>query len=235
MEKRSVAGPDPDAPPPDSLLLALPEQLARALVARARPTRLKAGRTLFNAGDATDGCYLVEEGLLKVTVGVAGKGERILSILAPGAVVGELSVIDGAPRSATVTAIKDTKLNFVSRLSFQSFAEDNPEVFRHLTILLSRRLRDTNVVVATTSFMSLKGRVARALLTLADAFGRDVGSGRILIHQKITQNDLAAMAGIARENVSRMLNEWQNASLLSRLSGYYCIENKAALVREAKL
>lgn len=231
-----MSGFDPNARlPPDSLLMALPEQLSRILLAKARPTRVKAGRTLFAAGDATDGCYLIEEGLLKVTVGLSTKGERILSILAPGAVVGELSVIDGSPRSATVTAIRDAKLNFVSRHIFQAFAEDHPEVFRHLTILLARRLRETNVVVATTSFMSLKGRVARALLTLAEAFGRDVGSGRILIHQKLTQSDIAAMAGIARENVSRMLAEWQAESLVSRLSGYYCVENKAALLREAGL
>jgi CRP/FNR family cyclic AMP-dependent transcriptional regulator len=220
-------------PPPDSLLMALPDRLARVLLARARPVRLKAGNALFAAGDTTDGCYLIEDGLLKVTVGLATKGERILSILAPGSVVGELSVIDGSPRSATVTAIRDSRLSFVSRHTFQAFAEDNPEVFRYLTMLLARRLRETNVVVATTSFMSLKGRLARALLTLAEAFGRDVGSGRILIHQKLTQSDLAAMAGFARENVNRMLNEWQGTGLLSRLSGYYCIEDKAALLLEA--
>jgi CRP/FNR family cyclic AMP-dependent transcriptional regulator len=220
-------------PPPDSLLMALPDRLARVLLARARPVRLKAGNVLFAAGDTTDGCYLIEDGLLKVTVGLATKGERIVSILAPGSVVGELSVIDGSPRSATVTAIRDSRLSFVSRHIFQAFAEDNPEVFRYLTMLLAQRLRETNLVVATTSFMSLKGRLARALLTLAEAFGRDVGSGRILIHQKLTQSDLAAMAGFARENVNRMLNEWQGAGLLSRLSGYYCIEDKAALLLEA--
>jgi CRP/FNR family transcriptional regulator, cyclic AMP receptor protein len=219
--------------PADSLLLGLPDQLARVLMARARPVPLKAGRTLFAAGDETDGCYFIEEGLLKVTVSLPGKGDRILSILAPGSVVGELSLIDGSPRSATVTALRDSKLNFVRRHTFQAFAEDNPEVARCLTQLLARRLRETNVVVATTTFMSLKGRVARTLLTLAEAFGRDVGSGRILIHQKLTQGDLAAMAGIARENLSRMLNEWQRAKLLSRLSGYYCIEDRAALVLEA--
>ena len=53
--------------------------------------------------------------------------------------------------------------------------------------------------------------------------------GRILIRQKVTQSDLAAMAGIARENVSRILNDWMRAKLVSRLAGYYCLENRAAL------
>jgi len=80
----------------------------------------------------------------------------------------------------------------------------------------------------------VKGRVARALLSLAEAFGRDVGSGRILIRQKVTQSDLAAMAGIARENVSRVLKDWVTRKLVSRLAGYYCLENKAAIKREAE-
>jgi CRP-like cAMP-binding protein len=100
---------------------------------------------------------------------------------------------------------------------------------------LARRLRDTNEALAATSFLSVKGRVAHALLSLAEAFGKDVGSGRILIRQKVSQGDLAAMAGIARENVSRVLKDWSERSLVSRLAGYYCLENKSALRHEAEL
>ena len=74
----------------------------------------------------------------------------------------------------------------------------------HLVTLLAARLRDTDGVVAAGSFLPLKGRVARALLDLAEAFGQDVGKGRVLIRQKVSQSDVAAMAGIARENVSRI-------------------------------
>src|SRR5437899_12518819 len=72
------------------------------------------------------------------------------------------------------------------------------------------------------------------MLTLADEFGREVGQGRVVIQYKVSQSDLAAMAGIARENVSRVLNDWANRSLVRRLAGYYCLENKAALQREAE-
>ena len=95
-------------------------------------------------------------------------------------------------------------------------------------------MRDINDALAATSFLPLKGRVAQALLNLAEAFGKDVGSGRILIRQKVSQSDLAAMAGIARENVSRILQDWMRQSLMSRLAGYYCLEKKAALEREAR-
>jgi CRP-like cAMP-binding protein len=70
---------------------------------------------------------------------------------------------------------------------------------------------------------------------LASAFGEDVGEKRILIRQKISQSDVAAMAGIARENVSRILNEWMREKLISRVSGYYCLDNKAELEKAAKL
>ena len=83
--------------------------------------------------------------------------------------------------------------------------------------------------------LPLRGRVACTLLELAQDFGQDVGAGRIVIHQKIGQSDLAAMAGIARENVSRILNDWKRRKLVTRLSGYYCIENKAKLQNEAEL
>jgi CRP/FNR family transcriptional regulator, cyclic AMP receptor protein len=89
--------------------------------------------------------------------------------------------------------------------------------------------------IITGATASLKGRVARTLLELAEEFGRNVGSGRVVIHQKIGQSDLAAMTGIARENLSRVFNDWRRRKLVSRLSGYYCLENKARLKAEAEL
>src|SRR3974377_2342167 len=103
------------------------------------------------------------------------------------------------------------------------FGESRPELYLALTHLLARRLRFTNDIVAATSFLSLKGRVARVLLNLAEEFGRDVGQGRIVIQQKVSQDELAAMAGIARENVSRVLHDWISHSLVSRFPGLFCL------------
>lgn len=217
------------------LLSGLPEAISAEIFGKARQVRLAADEALFVEGDPGDGCYRIEEGLLKVSVISSSGAERILAILGPGAVVGELSIIDELPRSASVTAIRDSLLSFVSRQQFAVVAKAHPEVFRYITGLLAARLRDTNMVVAAASFLPLKGRVARALVDLATAFGEDVGAGRILIRQKISQSDVAAMAGIARENVSRILNEWIRTRLVSRISGYYCLENAKALEQEAKL
>ena len=221
--------------PPDNLFSALPSELSHRLFAEARVQSVRADQVVFISGDAGDGCYRVEEGLLKVSVITPAGAERILAILGPGSIVGELSMIDGTARSASVTALRDSKLSFISRAVFEAFGRSNPEVFQHLMVLLARRLRDTNSALAATSFLSVKGRVARALLSLAEAFGHDVGGGRILVRQKVTQSDLGAMAGIARENVSRILKEWMSQSLVSRLAGYYCLEKRAAIEREAEL
>lgn len=227
------------APPPTprliDLLSDLPEPLSSTLLANAKPVKLSADEVLFLTGDPGDGCYRVDEGLLKVSMDSPSGAERILAILGPGAIVGDMAMIDGRPRSASVTALRDCRLSFVSRAAFEAVATKKPEIYKHLLNLLAARLRDTDQVVAAGSFLPVKGRVARALLDLANAFGNDVGGGRIVIRQKLSQSDVAAMAGIARENVSRILNEWMRLKLVTRLSGYYCIENKAKLEKELKM
>jgi CRP/FNR family transcriptional regulator, cyclic AMP receptor protein len=216
------------------LMSALPERLSTKLFAGAKLVQFPAGKVLFRAGDSGDGCYRVEGGLLKVTMVSNSGAERILAFLGPGAIFGEFSVIDGEPRSATVVAVRDAAVSFLSRANFEAFSEEHPEVYKSLVWLLIRRLRETDTVIAAGSFLSLKGRVARTMLELADHFGQEVKPGRIVIRQKIGQNDIAAMTGIARENVTRVLNDWERRKVVSRLSGYYCIENKAQLEHQVE-
>jgi hypothetical protein len=90
--------------------------------------RLSADQFLFSAGQEGDGCYRVDEGSLKVSVIDPAGDERILAILGPGSVVGELSMIDGAPRSASVLALRDSSLSFISRVKFESFGQLRPDL-----------------------------------------------------------------------------------------------------------
>lgn len=218
-----------------NLLARFPDHLVEDLFATATPVRLRAGKVLFLTGDVGNGCYRVEEGLLKVTMVSRAGSERILTFLGPGAIVGELSMIDGLPRSASVIAVRNATLSFVRRAAFRQLIRDRPEVYETLVKLLAKRLRETDGAVAAMSFLRLRGRLARALLELAQEFGQDVGSGRIVIRQKIGQNDLAARVGIARENVTRILNDWKRTRLVSRLSSYYCLENCAKLEEQGEL
>jgi CRP/FNR family transcriptional regulator, cyclic AMP receptor protein len=221
-------------PTNQGLLSRLPEHLLRSLFSRATTLRLKPNQVLFLAGDPGDGCYRVLDGLLKVVMRSDGD-ERILAFLGLGAIVGEMAVIDRLPRCASVVAVRPAILSFVSEADFREFAKEHPQVYEALVALLAARLRETDTTIATGTFLPLHGRVACTLLELAQKFGQDVGSGRIVIHQKIGQRDLAAMAGIARETVNRILSDWKRRKLISWASGYYWIEDKAQLQNEAEL
>src|ERR1700686_3894414 len=97
-----------------SILDALPSELSRGLFAQGRSLSLDADQTLFLAGDEGGGGYRVEEGLLKASVAAPNGGERILAILGPGSMVGELSMIEARSRSAPVIALRDATLCYVS-------------------------------------------------------------------------------------------------------------------------
>src|SRR5262245_36666983 len=175
----------------------LPEATASELLAKATPRPLKAGDVLFEAGDEGDGCYRLDKGVLKVSLKSPQGDERILAVLPKGSVVGDLAMIDGLPRSASVTALTDCELCFISRASFQHCVQQNPEIDRYLVTLLAKRLRETDNSVAALAFLPAKGRVAYALLEIAESLGEQSGSGEVVIPRIISQKDLAAMAGVA--------------------------------------
>ena len=144
-------------------------------------------------------------------------------------------MIDGGPRSAAVVAIADCSLLFLSRAKFQTCIEAHPELTSYLMKTLARRLRGTDDALAATTFLSVKQRLARALLTVAEYVGEKDGDGRIQLRLKIGQGDLAAMAGIARENVSRTMSEWRKRNIVTRLSNYYCINDPKALAQDMEV
>ena len=156
----------------------------------------------MRSGDALQRCQ-----------GDQGPGaERILAFLGQGAIVGELSIIDGQPRSATVVAVRGATVSFLSRADFEACAEKHPEVYKSLVKILTQRLRETDTVVAASSFLSLKGRVARAMLELAGHFGQEVGLGRIVSivagqinRLEVVRRGLQATNLVRMENVRRKL------------------------------
>ena len=212
----------------------LPIKFSEGVLANAKPRALTEREVLFEAGDAADGCYRLEQGLLKVCITSPQGDERILTILGPGSIVGELAIIDGLPRSATVVAIRDCTLSFISREAFLSCIREYPETYSDLVSTLVSRLREADDAMAAASFLTVKARVVRALLELAEHLGREAESGRIVILHKIRQSDIAAMAGVARENVSRTLTELKRRGLIGQSSSYYIINDKRKLLRETE-
>jgi CRP/FNR family transcriptional regulator, cyclic AMP receptor protein len=215
-----------------NILAGAPKGLIDQLFAGSEERRLAPGDVLFESGDHGDGCYRLEQGLVKLVLVSPQGEERILTILSPGAIVGELSMIDGLPRSASVVAISDCALVFISRREFDRFTASQPKLAAYLVKTLAQRLRETDQALAAATFLSVKGRVARALLSLAECVGEEHGSGQIMLRHKLSQGDLAAMAGVARENVSRTLAEWRKSNVVTKDCPYYCIKDPDALARE---
>jgi CRP/FNR family transcriptional regulator, cyclic AMP receptor protein len=218
-----------------NVLSGLPERLLSELFEHAVAHNLRDGEVLFRAGDVGDGCYRIQTGLVKVVVTSQQGEERIISLLGPDAIVGELSMIDGGPRSASVVAISECSLSFLSRAKFQTCIDAHPELTSYLMKTLARRLRETDDGLAATTFLSVKQRLARALLGVAEYVGEKTGDGRIRLRLKISQGDLAAMAGVARENVSRTMSEWRKRDIITRSSHYYCINDPKALAQDVEV
>lgn len=218
---------------PDNVLGRLPAELSGKLLASERTINLAAGDTLFERGDAGDGCYWLRRGVLAVSVASANGEQRILAILGPGELVGEIAMIDGLPRSATVRAVRDCVLSFVSRAAFTEVLNRHPEVHRDIVTTLAARLRQSDEDMVASSFLTVRARVARALLVLARHLGEDLGEGRIRVRHRITQSDLAAMAGVARESVSRTVSGWNKQKILEGSSRAGYVVHEARLRREA--
>src|SRR5215467_4406824 len=141
-------------------------------------------------------------------------------------------MIDRMPRSASVVALRDSVLRFVSRESYEKRVLLHPEIKQALLEILAFRLRQADEELAASTFLSSKARVARALFEVAELVGKPSGP-RIILDEKISHADLAAMAGVARENVSRVLSEWRRRNLvLTGVSQGYVLNDVAALKRE---
>lgn len=211
------------------LLAKLPHEVLSKLLTGERTLKLREGETLFERGDTGDGCYWLRHGVLAVCVASASGEQRTLAILGPGAIVGELAMIDGLPRSASVQAIRDCELTFVGRAAFTEMLHQHPELYVDLVATLAARLRQSDEDLVASSFLTVRARVARALLQFARQLGEEVGPGRILIRHRVTQSDLAAMAGVARESVSRAFREWQREKIVEGSSRLGYVVHKAKL------
>src|SRR5262249_16566039 len=127
---------------------------------------------------------------------------------------------------------RDCELRLVGRNAFEECMAQHPEIYRYLVNVLAARLRETNETLAAANFLTVEARLARALLDLAQHFRGHSEAEQIVISHKMTQNDLGGMAGVAGENVSRVLTNWKERRIVVRSSGYYRLCDVAALKRK---
>ncbi|MGI9385645.1 MAG: Crp/Fnr family transcriptional regulator [Methyloligellaceae bacterium] len=207
----------------DRLFQGLPEASLDRLAALVRPRRVPTEKIVYREGDTANGCYVIIDGTLKVSRFAPDGDEIFLAVVGGGDVIGEMALVDRMPRSATVTTLRDCELGHVALNDFEKLAVADQEIYRHLSRALSTRLRASNETL-TLQQRPMDERLARLFVHLADGFGETLPDGRILIRHKFSQVQLGQMAACARENVSRQLKQWRSDELISRVSGYYCLE-----------
>src|SRR5580704_15256150 len=153
------------------LFEALDEEGADALRSMVADVELSRGDRLFDEGDAGDRLYVVLEGKIKLTRAASDGRENLLSVLGPGEMFGELSLFDPRPRTASAVAVTDAHLAALGHDYLRKWLTGRPDVAMHLLRALAQRLRRANDVMADLVFTDVPGRVAKALLDLADRFG----------------------------------------------------------------
>ncbi len=156
---------------------------------------------IVNEGDPGDSLYIVLEGRVKAYVADAAGHEVVLSILGPGEYFGEMA-LDGKTRSASIMTLTASRFLVVPGAQFRQFVEHNPAFALSLVEKLIHRVRALTENVKSLAFMDVYGRVARLLLELAEEH-----DGRLVIAERLTQQDIASRVGASREMVSRILKD----------------------------
>ncbi|MCQ2108637.1 MAG: Crp/Fnr family transcriptional regulator [Fibrobacter sp.] len=174
---------------------------------------------VLEGDDSMQALYLIASGSVQVYMtGVDGR-ETILSFLERGDFFGEMSLIDGEPRSASVRTVTDAQMMIIHRESFLQLIRQTPEIAMALLSEMSKRLRKANKQIGSLSTMSVSGRVAGTLLNLMEERGvrihTDNGKMVVVIHNRPTQQQLADMSGTTRETVSRICSMLVKANAIA--------------------
>jgi CRP/FNR family transcriptional regulator, cyclic AMP receptor protein len=199
-----------------------------ALERLAEPKDFPAGAVIVSQEDRGDSLFVLVSGKVKVVLyGDSGR-EIILSIFkTPGDFFGEMSLLDNEPRSATVIADSRSRLLVLSRSHFQAHIESHPRTALRVLQEVSRRLRRADAVIGNLALLDVYGRLAGKLREMAATDGEETDEG-VLVRQRPTQAEIAAMIGTSRETVSRALSEFSRR-------GWLVMTGKRLLLRRAFL
>jgi CRP/FNR family transcriptional regulator, cyclic AMP receptor protein len=203
-----------------SLSSALSDEFARLGARRRYP----AGATLFLEGDAAHDVLVLLEGKVKISVGSIDGREVILDVVEPRVLLGELSVIDGGPRSANVSALSAVEVLSIGAQAFNDFLESHPKAFRSLVVEVIGRLRTRTRHQLEFGTGDALGRTCARLSEIAERYGKDE-AGRVTVSSPVSQTDLAAWTGLSRVAVVKALR-------VLRDLGWIENQGRAIVIRE---
>jgi len=194
----------------------LTEGELKFLAQRAVSRRFSPGKMVFSEGEPCAGMYVVESGHVRIFKSSAGGREQVLNIEGPGSSVAELPVFDGGNYPASVSAVDDATLLFVSKQDFQALCLAHPEVALKVLRVVGARLRKLVGIIEELSFSTVRHRLASFLVRQAKK-GKRTGQG-IEVTLPASNQELAAQIGTVRELVSRNLSRLQAEGLI-RMDG----------------
>ena len=202
------------------------------LTARMAHRRYRKGEVIFHEGDPGDALHVVQSGRVKIGR-VSGAGdETIVTSIGPGESFGELVLLDGAPRSATATALEPTETLVLLRQAFIGMVDAGHDFRWALLGGIAQHHRRLTDQLAEAHFLDLAGRLAHQLVRLANEAApgeaRDVRLGRLY-----TQSELAAMIGGTRPRVNRLIGEFIDTGLIRVEPDDLVIVDTDALLRRA--
>ena len=176
---------------------------------------------VLTEGEMGDSLFLIQSGKVKVFIGDPDGREMILKILAPGDFFGEMSLIDKQPRSASVTTLEPSTFLVLSHSGFEKVVSQVPRVATMVMRVLAQRVREADRKIGTLALMDVYGRVASTLLELSV-----MNDGKLMVGEKLSQQDLANMVGASREMVNRILKDLSERGFISVESKSITIINR---------
>lgn len=187
------------------------------LAQRAVPRHYSAGQLVFSEGEPCAGMYVVESGHVRIFKSSANGREQVLNVDGPGSSVAELPVFDGGNYPASVAAVGEATLLFISKHDFQTLCLTHPQVALKVLRVVGARLRRLVGIIEELSFSTVRHRLAAFLLRSAQRDGKRVAGGTAITLPASNQ-ELASQIGTVRELVSRNLSRLQSAELI-RMEG----------------
>ena len=180
---------------------------------RLRARRFRRNEVIMHQGDPGDSLHIVGAGAVKIVLPSAEGEEAIIATLRPGDFFGELALLDGAPRSATATALEPSETLVLPRTVFFELLDTVPGLRDALLSGVAKELRRLTGHVEELHFLDLAGRLATRLARLAEEAEPDA-EGEIRLSWPYTQSDLAAMIGGTRQSVNRLLSDLVDEGLV---------------------
>ena len=187
------------------LFRGLSEEDLNTLATGLRTRRYRRGEVIFHQGDPGDALHIILSGRVKISSPSESGVEAILTTLRPGEFFGSLALLDGAPRSASATAVEATETLILPRERFRQLVNDWPEIRDHVFAELAGELRRLTFHVEELHFLDIAGRLAARLARMAEQQGGIPDGGEIRLEGPITQGELAAMVGSTRQSVNKLL------------------------------